>query len=220
LNISKPLGKSPHDYFLSRHEIGHPRHIVSLFGGDVLPSVLLDKQRIGPRLIIANTGTLRFDLVSSRFPLIGNKANKQFQGRFDQNDQLTVSPLYVQLTLASYEGSIADPSASAFLYTTLPAGIASNSTGELNRAGASRFAPSSNAEEVERKVDETYNQWMAEQWFDHISRTEGGGNQAPFEITKDTPTMGYVTRDSCPGKGDDIEHVPGTLLPLSRTPLM
>lgn len=64
LNISKSLGKSPHDYFLSRHEIGHPRHIVSLFGSDVLPSVLLDKGRIGPRLIIANTGTLRFDLVS------------------------------------------------------------------------------------------------------------------------------------------------------------
>jgi hypothetical protein len=76
LNISKPLGKSPHDYFLSRHEIGHPRHIVSLFGGDVLPSVLLDKQRIGPRLIIANTGTLRFDLVSFYTPLMGTKADE------------------------------------------------------------------------------------------------------------------------------------------------
>jgi hypothetical protein len=24
------------------------------------------------------------------------------------------------------------------------------------------------------------------------------------------PTMGYVTRDACPGIGDDIVHVPGT----------
>ena len=104
---------------------------------------------------------------------------------------------------------IADNSASAFLYTNLPAGIAANLTEELNRAGASRFAPSSNAEEVERKVDETYNQWMAEQWLDHISRAEDSGNQAPFRVAKDGPTMGYVTRDSCPGKGDDIKHVPG-----------
>ena len=49
---------------------------------------------------------------------------------------------------------------------------------------------------------------MAEQWFDHIS-AEDEGSQAIFEVGKDAPTMGYVTRDSCPGKGDDIEHVPG-----------
>lgn len=103
----------------------------------------------------------------------------------------------------------ADHSASAFLYTTLPAGIAANLTEELNRAGASRFAPSFSADEVERRVAETYNQWMAEQWFDHISTAGDVGNQAVFTADKNEPTMGYVTRDSCPGKGDDIEHVPG-----------
>lgn len=128
---------------------------------------------------------------------------------------MTVSPLYVQLADAWYGKHIADISASAFLYTNLPAGIAANLTEELNRAGASRFAPSSDVTEVERKVDETYNQWMAEQWFDHIS-AGGGGSQATFEVAKDGPTMGYVTRDSCPGKGDDIEHVPGTF-PASST---
>ena len=122
--------------------------------------------------------------------------------------------------MLDYGKRIADNSASAFLYTALPAGIAANLTEELNRAGASRFASSSTAEEVERKVDETYNQWMAEQWLDHISSAENGGNQATFRVTKDGPTMGYVTRDSCPGKGDDIEHVPGTFLPLQRTSLM
>jgi hypothetical protein len=55
---------------------------------------------------------------------------------------------------------------------------------------------------------------MAEQWSDHISRAGNSGSQATFEVAKDGPTMGYVTRDSCPGKGDDIEHVPGTFLPL------
>jgi len=59
-------------------------------------------------------------------------------------------------------------------------------------------------------VDETYNQWMAEQWFDHISPTGDVSSQAVFTADKNAPTMGYVTHDPCPGKGDDIEHVPGT----------
>jgi hypothetical protein len=64
LNISKSLGKSPHDYFLSRYPIGHPRHVATEFGDRVLPSILVDKKRKGEKLIISNTGTLRFDLVS------------------------------------------------------------------------------------------------------------------------------------------------------------
>jgi hypothetical protein len=51
---------------------------------------------------------------------------------------------------------------------------------------------------------------MAEQWFDHISSAGNGGSQTAFQVDKNGPTMGYVTRDSCPGKGDDVEHVPGT----------
>jgi hypothetical protein len=54
---------------------------------------------------------------------------------------------------------------------------------------------------------------MAEQWFDHIPSADRG-TQATFQVAKDGPTMGYVTRDSCPGKGDDIEHVPGTFFHL------
>jgi hypothetical protein len=53
---------------------------------------------------------------------------------------------------------------------------------------------------------------MAEQWFDHSQSS--GGEQAAFTVDRDRdgPTMGYVTRDACPGRGDDTEHVPGTSL--------
>lgn len=64
LNISTPLGKAPHDYFISRYPVGHPRHVVTEYGDKVLPAVLKDKVRTGEKVIIANTGTLRFDLVS------------------------------------------------------------------------------------------------------------------------------------------------------------
>jgi hypothetical protein len=59
----------------------------------------------------------------------------------------------------------------------------------------------------------TYNQWMAEQWLEHSTIQAGRqeGDQATFVSgkEKETRTMGYVTRDACPGVGDDIEHVPG-----------
>lgn len=64
LDISKSLGKSPHDYFLSRYPIGHPRHVATEFGNRVLPSILVDRERTGEKIVISNTGTLRFDLVS------------------------------------------------------------------------------------------------------------------------------------------------------------
>ena len=71
-------------------------------------------------------------------------------------------------------------------------------------------------------MDETYNQWMAEQWFDHVSTAGvvGDQDQAVFTADKNEPTMGYVTRDSCPGKGDDIEHVPGMCIFLLLVTLM
>jgi hypothetical protein len=51
---------------------------------------------------------------------------------------------------------------------------------------------------------------MAEQWLNHVS-TSRSGEQAVFVAgNNEIPTMGYVTRDACPGIGDDIEHVPGT----------
>lgn len=44
--------------------MGHPQHLVSTFGDMILPAVVKDEKRHGEKLIVANTGTLRFDLVS------------------------------------------------------------------------------------------------------------------------------------------------------------
>jgi hypothetical protein len=65
LNVSTPLGKAPHDFFLSRYPQGHAKHVITEFGDKVLPAVVIDEARKGQKkLIIGNTGTLRFDLVS------------------------------------------------------------------------------------------------------------------------------------------------------------
>ncbi|OCF57071.1 vacuolar protein [Kwoniella mangroviensis CBS 10435] len=189
LNISTPLGIAPHDYFLERHPYGHPRSVLTVFSDQVLPHTIFDKERNETRVIIGNAGSLRFDL---------------FQGRFDRNDELTVSPF-----------------TSKFLYVQLPAGLARNITEQMNKSGASKLLPSepTTKSEEEDRVRRTYNEWMAEQWEDYL--TQGGDDhlydqvesQRIFkddesDIPKKPRTMGFVTKDSCPGKGDDIEHYP------------
>lgn len=64
LNLSSPIGTAPHNYFLDRHPYGHPRSVLTLFQDHVLPETVKDKHRDGPRIIIGNAGSLRFDLVS------------------------------------------------------------------------------------------------------------------------------------------------------------
>lgn len=65
LNLSTTFGTAPHNYYLNRHPYGHPRSVVTLFQDHVLPATVQDKNRDGPRIIIGNSGSLRFDLVSS-----------------------------------------------------------------------------------------------------------------------------------------------------------
>jgi hypothetical protein len=63
LKLDRAYGKVPHDYFLSRHPYGHPRSILTVFAEKVLPEAVHDKKRKGPRVIIGNAGSLRFDVV-------------------------------------------------------------------------------------------------------------------------------------------------------------
>ncbi|WVR06502.1 hypothetical protein IAU60_003533 [Kwoniella sp. DSM 27419] len=189
LNISQPLGVAPHDYFLNRHPWGHKRSILTLFSDEVLPLTINDNQRNGIRVIVGNAGSLRFDL---------------FQGTFDRNDELTISPFE-----------------SAFVYVRLKAGLARNITEQMNRAGASKLAPGvplSPAEEEER-VQRLYRAWTAEQLEEYeraqtAELEDVNGAQAVFsthggrEKSEKPRTLGFVTKDKCPGRGDDIEHIP------------
>jgi hypothetical protein len=94
------------------------------------------------------------------------------------------------------------------------------------------------SQQEEQRVDRIYRETMAEQWdlyaaqqlliqeseaemqfgARHRSTNTNLDNDGLDADTDDEHsiraglTMGYVTRDRCPGKGDDIEHVPGELL--------
>ncbi|XAO21467.1 hypothetical protein I312_100218 [Cryptococcus bacillisporus CA1280] len=188
LNITESLGVSPHNYYLSRHPWGHPRSVLTLFSDKVLPNTVVDHEggKDQGRIIIGNAGSLRFDL---------------FQGVFDRNDELTVSPF-----------------TSAFLYTRLPASLARNITDQMNRAGASKLMSKSpmTPYEEEQRVKRIHDKWMYEQWqaYEREIAQEGDTQKVMVDKGKDKPsTLGHVTRDKCPGTGDDIAHIPVPFYP-------
>lgn len=102
----------------------------------------------------------------------------------------------------------------------------------MNRAGASKFAPSSSnlrnqlsPSDVERMryeddlaIRRGYERWLSDQREEYElseSRVTRQEEQAVFGVSgeivaggKKDLTLGYVTKDACPGKGDDIEHIP------------
>lgn len=95
----------------------------------------------------------------------------------------------------------------------------------MNRAGASKLLPTASITQwaIEGDVDRVFDQWMLDQWTDHLVTSSpsrlsvvghgNGAGQVVFNGHGDERTMGYVTKDACPGSGDDIDHVPGKPLP-------
>ena len=93
LNISEPLGRAPHDLFLSRYPYGDERSVLTEWMGKVIPTTVRDPKRKGPRVFIAQSGSLRFNVVGVLVSC-GRRLNvSKFRGIFDRNDELTVSPL-------------------------------------------------------------------------------------------------------------------------------
>jgi len=53
---------------------------------------------------------------------------------------------------------------------------------------------------------------MSDQYTEYTAYKSPNSAQVTFEASgkeQETRTMGYVTKDLCPGRGDDIDHVPG-----------
>lgn len=61
-----------------------------------------------------------------------------------------------------------------------------------------------------------HDKWMYEQWqaYEREIAQEGDTQKVMVDKGKDKPrTLGHVTRDKCPGTGDDIAHIPGMSQP-------
>lgn len=84
---------------------------------------------------------------------------------------------------------------------------------------------------VDDDVEREYQDWLAAQWSDHVASlrddpiTVPHEDQAAFSVDETVLrknskiTLGYVTKDACPGIGDDILHEPGELVSPIYLPL-
>ncbi|KAL0564808.1 hypothetical protein V5O48_017230 [Marasmius crinis-equi] len=119
--------------------------------------------------------------------MITNSGSQRFDiyaGPFTKNDQLTASPF-----------------TDSFLYIPeIPLSVAGQVLPALNNAGANQRRDAVNEELFARGyVGKRYLEWLEEM----DRRNDGAVRREAQNLT-----VGYVTKDSCPGVGDDTLHAP------------
>ena len=106
-------------------------------------------------------------------------------------------------------------SPSEFVYVPMKAGFARNIIDQMNQNGATKFAPSAigpTGREEDERVQAIYHDTLRDHWETYWRlppRDHHDQRVLDVVASRKSPTMGYVTRDECPGPGDDIEHIPG-----------
>ncbi|EGG11964.1 uncharacterized protein MELLADRAFT_32752 [Melampsora larici-populina 98AG31] len=187
-NITYKFGTAPQSYFNYRVPITANNSMTYLLTGPegVLRSVVRSLERPHPPLIALNSGSIRFDI---------------FKGDFTVNDELITMPFK-----------------NAFVYApNVPRDVAAQFIDALNTGGIgstrrrrSLMAPDENDRNQDyhtgQNVEEIYmsylrNQPSAQTYFGPIIRKNARSSVTP-------ESYGYVTKDSCPGVGDDTPHIP------------
>ncbi|CAO1617587.1 unnamed protein product [Sympodiomycopsis kandeliae] len=195
-NLTEIYGVAPQDYYLDRVGIDSNSSLLNLLSNHVLPTVIAPSgPNDKPNIILMNSGSQRFDLYS---------------GNFTRNDNFIVSPF-----------------TDAFLYLAdVPYKYANQVLDDLNRRGAysrrDAFVGDDQQKYEQGHIDDIYQQWRhaqyhlatdaeeqeldvrAAQSHGHDHHGHGHGHE------DDTPTLGYVTKDSCPNTetADDTVHTP------------
>lgn len=171
-NLTQVYGTSPNDYYLSRVPASSSSSLLHLLTQNVLPTVIStsnsNRTKI-PNIVIANSGSQRFDI---------------YKGPFTKNDQYVVSPfkddfLFLEDVPFKYANMIV--------------------SGLNNLTHTVAMTP---RQEVE-SVDAIFAAHARES-FDNF-----------YPSQDSNATLGYVTKDSCPGLGDDTVHTP---IPYAHQP--
>ncbi|KAK0558731.1 hypothetical protein OC844_004931 [Tilletia horrida] len=200
-NLSAVFGRAPQDYYLSRVPVTDNQALLNLLSNEVLPTVISTSNPARanvPNIVLANSGSQRFDL---------------YAGNFTRNDEYIVSPfLDAFLYLPDVEYQYASQILSLL-----------NDQGAYRRAlDGTVHAVAHNAKEARRgddtlhrgehyargDVDDIYNQWRREQW-------EAAHADIKELDKRADATLGYVTTDDFGSDGDDTVH---TAIPYADQP--
>ena len=184
-NLSDVYGVAPQDYYLNRVGVDDEASLINLLTQKVFPTVIStanpDRKDV-PNMVFANSGSQRFDL---------------YAGNFTVNDQYIVSPFtdkfqYIRDVPYKYANQI----------------IAKLNTDE--EAGANSRRSMSEVEERELysqgHVSHIFKRWQRDQYASAAAR-DLAELDARAEKANEQRTLGYVTKDECPGEGDDTQHL-------------
>ncbi|KAK0544959.1 hypothetical protein OC845_005335 [Tilletia horrida] len=193
-NLSAVYGKAPQDYYLNRVPSTDPNALLNLLSNEVLPTVISTSNpaRAGtPNIVLANSGSQRFDL---------------YAGNFTRNDEYIVSPftdafLYIPNVQYQYAIQVLGKlnAAGAYRRSLDGAVVKTERSGGASHSG----------EEYERgNVDAIFNEWRNDQW--------AAARADIHELDKRAAaTLGYVTTDDFGNDGDDTVH---TAIPYVAQP--
>ncbi|KAH9058210.1 Metallo-dependent phosphatase-like protein [Lactarius vividus] len=184
-HLSCVWGSSPKDYSLFRVS---DNSVLDLFVGEALPRLLNNftckgsKER--QKFFFIGSGVLRYDI---------------YEGKFDQNDQLTAAPYEDKLWCVS---NVALEDAKR----------AQRNMNKPSRSNGQAYPPVDLREARRQEMAEV--DAIRRNWLLQMSA------HADPELQQDNLTLGYVTTDQCgtkqAGDGDDVKHNP--IHVLSRLP--
>lgn len=184
MGLDDQYGCAPRDLWMSRSEYPGNSSIYTWLEQEVLPDAIVRKDRKDkPRLAIANTGTVRFDIFKGAFTKDSTYIVSPFTSKFRYVPDVPYKVARKVIQLLNQGGPIFDSSVMDTRFMNLP------------EAMASKDLSASNSEADERSP------YVA-----------GDPQQHPMgvDVTTNKPDLisGYTTKDDLGTDGDDTEHTP------------
>ena len=199
-NLSHVYGVAPQDYYLQRVPINDSSSLINFMTNKVLPTVIStsNPERKGvPNIVIANTGSQRFDL---------------YAGPFTKNDQYIVSPF---TDAFQYIKDVPYKYASQVIHKLNGDRVAQATSRRRDLEGAE------SEQELYAKghVSHIYNRWIQDQHVFASAHNAAARDLAILDAraaeAQANRTLGYVTKDQCPVDGDDTVH---SAIPFASVP--
>ncbi|KAF7302271.1 hypothetical protein MIND_00794200 [Mycena indigotica] len=192
-DLTYQYGVSPRDFTMTRDQYPSKGSLLSLTAEEVVPLAI--------SLDTSRTNIPFILIISS-----GSQRFDIFKGPLTKNDQLTASPFvnrYIYIPDVPY-------AAATKVLPTLNADGPERIWVDSEKMSSPEELRQRRIRELESNVERSYRGWLEDM---HQRKA----------TTLSELTLGYVTADSCPGVGDDVEHTPLPVYPIpsfiaSRTP--
>lgn len=199
LKLDKAYGCAPQDLWMSRAEFPSNASIFTWLQEQVMPAVVHNKERKDvPRLAIANTGLVRFDIFKGPFTTDSTFILSPFLSRWNYIPDVSYKVAKRVIDMLNRGGQLGVFSADPALDPKYLVSPEQAAWAERQQAGLSSSSPSA---DVRLPSGEAADQKPL---------------RAPADDAAGKPELinGYTTKDDLGTDGDDTEHAPMTFYPV------